>query len=208
VALMTQAEFARHRKVTKPAVSNWKKKGLLILAQDPADSRIKVDVAATEANLDRNVDPMRGRPPATPTPVTAETPAGLPLEGGGGAAPAPAGDDLAGERHAELRERRIGAALKNAQLAGDLVPLVEAERRVAEGARVARERMQAWLRTMAERFAAEREPRAIVTLGEEGIDQVFAELADQAGRGDFAGEDDDELTAEERAELDAAADEA
>jgi len=49
--------------------------------------------------------------------------------------------------------------------------------------------------------------RAIMALGEEGIDAVFAELADAAAGGAFAGEDEAELTAEERAELEAAAEE-
>jgi hypothetical protein len=94
---------------------------------------------------------------------------------------------IADERIEQVREQRIGNALKNAQLAGELVPLVEAERRVSEVGRAARERMHAWLRSVAERFAAEKDVRTIMALGEEGIDQVFAELADAAVRGEFAG---------------------
>ena len=198
--LMTQAEFARHRGVSKPAVSNWKKAGLLILAED-AYGRTKVDVARSEARLNARIDPMRGRPPV----AGMEVAPALPLENA--APPERTGDNLSDERHAELRERRIGSALKNAQLARDLVPLIEAERRVGEVGRAARERLHAWLRSVAERFAAERDPRAIMAIGEEGIDGVFTELADAAGKGDFAGGDDDEVTAEERAALAAASDE-
>jgi hypothetical protein len=64
--------------------------------------------------------------------------------------------------------------------------------------------MHAWLRSQAERFAAEKDVRQIMAIGEAGIDEVFAELADAAERGEFAGGDDD-LTPEEVAELEAAA---
>jgi len=209
VQLMTQAEFARHRGVSKPAVTGWKKKNLLVMAEDPADGRIKVDVARSDARINARVDPMRGRPPGgSAVPTTIEPPAVLPLEERPQSAPSPSSASaLSDERVEHLREQRIGTALKNAQLAGDLVPLVEAERRVSEIGRAARERMQAWLRGIAERFAATSDLRTIMALGEEGIDAVFAELADAAAGGAFAGEDEAELTAEERAELEAAAEE-
>ena len=207
--LLTQTQFAQRRGVSKGAVSNWKAAGLLVLAEGP-NGKPLVDVVRTEAKLNAKLDPMRGRPSTggglDPAPA-------LPLGEGGAPAPsaspapsaAPGG--LADERMQHLREQRVGAALKNAQLAGDLVPLIEAEQRVAEVGRAARERMHAWLRSVAERFAAETEVRAIMALGEEGIDQVFAELADAAAAGDFAGADDSagELTADELAEQEAAA---
>jgi hypothetical protein len=86
------------------------------------------------------------------------------------------------------------------------VPLIEAERRVSEVGRAARERMHAWLRGQAERFAAEKDVRQIMAIGEAGIDEVFAELADAAERGEFAGDDGD-LTPDEVAEMEAAGDE-
>lgn len=200
MTLMTQAQFARHRGVSKPAVSNWKKAGHLVLQEDE-QGRVKVNVERTEARLNARLDPMRGRPTtaSATNASSAEPPSALPLEGPPGSAPANSGS-LADERVEELRERRIGAALKNAQMARDLVPLVEAERRVSEVGRAARERMHAWLRGMAERFAATSDVRTIMALGEQGIDEVFAELADSAASGDFAGSDD-ELTVEEKAEL-------
>jgi len=203
VQLMTQAEFARHRGVSKPAVSNWKKAGLLVLQEDE-HGRVKVNVDRTEAKLNAKLDPMRGRPPVGNA-APAEPTGDLPLEAQTVAPATPGDRTLADERLEELRERRIGSALKNAQLAGDLVPLAEAVQRVNEAGRAARERIQAWFRGEAERFAAEREPRTIMAIGEEGIDRVFADLADAASRGDFAGDEDVELSPEEEAELDAAA---
>jgi hypothetical protein len=209
VQLMTQAQFARHRGVSKGAVSNWKKAKLLVLAEGEA-GKVMVDVERSEARLNAKLDPMRGRPTTGGQPAAAlpggEAPA-LPLGDAPAAAPtSPAPRGLADERIDQVREQRIGNALKNAQLAGDLVPLIEAERRVSEVGRAARERIHAWLRSMAERFAAESDVRTIMAIGEEGIDQVFGELADAAERGDFAGDDADaDLTVEEKAEFEAAA---
>lgn len=186
--LMTQAEYARHRGVRPSAVSNWKKAGHLVFGEDD-DGKLKVDVVRTDARLNARLDPLRGRPSGSALTDPAESDEGvapaLPLAG---AKPS----ELNVERLEELRERRIGSALKNAQLARDLVPLIEAEQRVSEVGRAARERMQAWLRSVAERFAAERDARAIMTLGEEGIDRVFDELADAAESGVFADDDGDE----------------
>jgi hypothetical protein len=208
VQLMTQAEFARHRGVSKGSVTNWKNAGLLVLAEGPGGKPM-VAVERTELKLNANLDPMRGRPTTghlAPTggqgaaPIASDTPA-LPL----GDSPPPKVDGLADERLHHLREQRTGQALKNAQLANELVPLIEAERRVAEIGRACRERMHAWLRSNAERFASEKDVRTIMAIGEAGIDEVFAELADAADRGELAGHDDDELPAEEIAELEAAA---
>lgn len=202
--LMTQAEFARHRGVQKGSVTNWKKAGLLVLAEGPTGKPM-VDVQRSDMKLNAKIDPMRGRPSTGHVPAVAAAGPGdapaLPLE----QTPAQPGDrGLADERVEELRERRIGAALKNALLAGDLVPLVEAERRVSEVGRAARERMHAWVRTIAERFAAEKDVRQIMAIAEAGIDEVFAQLAAAADRGEFAG-DEDELPAEELAEMEAVA---
>jgi hypothetical protein len=204
--LMTQAQFARHRGVSKGCVTNWKTAKLLVLAEGPGGKPM-VDVVRTELKLNANLDPGRGRPTtganATATPG-GEAPA-LPLGEGPAAAPeSPKAPDFNDERTQHLREQRIGQAMKNAQLAGQLVPLVEAERRVSEVGRAARERMHAWFRGIAERVAAEKDVRQIMAIGESGIDEVFAELADAAERGDFAGHDDD-LPPEEVAEMESAA---
>lgn len=204
--LMTQAQFARHRGVSKGSVTNWKNAKLLVMAEGP-NGRALVDVVRTELKLNANIDPMRGRPSTGGQPPAADSLGGdapaLPLPDGGAPAQTTVIND---ERVLHLREQRTGQALKNAQLAAELVPLIEAERRVAEIGRAARERMHAWLRSNAERFAAEKDVRQIMAFGEAGIDEVFAELADAAQRGDFAGADDD-LTPEEQAEMEAAADE-
>ncbi len=52
---MSQAEFARHRGVSKAIVTKWKGQGLLVLAADG-----RVDVEATEWNLDQRPTTNRG----------------------------------------------------------------------------------------------------------------------------------------------------
>lgn len=52
---MGQAEFARHRGVSKAVVTKWKGQGLLVLTEDG-----KVDVEQTEWNLDQRPANYRG----------------------------------------------------------------------------------------------------------------------------------------------------
>jgi hypothetical protein len=54
--------------------------------------------------------------------------------------------------------------------------------------------MHAWFRGIAEQLAAEKDVRQIMVLGEEGIDEVFAELADAAAAATSPDDDDAELT--------------
>jgi hypothetical protein len=116
-----------------------------------------VDVVRTELKLNANLDPMRGRPTTGRQAQVSASPGGeapaLPLPDGP-AAPTSGLRTIADERADLTREQRIGQAMKNAQLAGELVPLIEAERRVAEVGRAARERINAWFRGIAEQLAA------------------------------------------------------
>lgn len=68
---LSQADFARRRKVSRKAVTGWKAKGLLVLADDG-----RVDVEATEWKLDER--PAKYRGGVTHRPVRA---AGNKLEG-------------------------------------------------------------------------------------------------------------------------------
>jgi hypothetical protein len=197
--LMTQSEFARHRGVGKSAVSNWKKDGHLVLAEG-TDGRLYVDAARTDARLNARLDPMRGRPTA----AAAAPAAALPFDEVAAAAPIGAGDSLQTVRMELIRRQSTGHALKNAQTAGELAAVGELEQRASAIGRAARERVQAFLRGEAERLAAERDIRVIMSLLEEGIDRVFADLADAAEAGEFAETEEPELEAQAEAELEAA----
>lgn len=191
---MTQAQYAAHRGVGKPAVSNWKKAGLLVLVEDPAQpNKLVVDVMRTDARINARIDPMRGRPASTAP--SQQPAASLPLEQA-----QPDGSTVSSERLELLREQKVGQALKNAQAAGDLVALIEGERRWGEAARMLRERLQSEMRGIAERLAAERDTRAVMGLCEETMDRVFSELAaeieagalDDEGEGETDGAPDSE----------------
>ena len=186
--LMSQAEYAAHRGVGKPAVSNWKKAGHLVFAQDPVTGRMMVDVVRSDAKVNGRVDPMRGRPSAAAAAPIAAAAAGdgaLPLE------PAPAaGPSLVDARFELMSEQRVGAALKNAQLARELVPLVECERRLMEAGRLVRERVQASFRGLAERLSVEQDPRSIMSILEAEFDLLFAGLADEIDGGALDDDDD------------------
>ncbi len=193
--LLTQAEFAKRRGVGKSAVSNWKKAGLVIFAED-ASGRVLVDADRTEARLNARLDPTRGRPNAAMQ-ETASTLA-LPDEGTDG----PAGQErnLARVRAEVAEEDLVDRRLKNAARARELVPAAEAERRVGALGRMVRERVQAELRSKAERMAAEREPRAIMALLDESLDRAFNALAKMVADGTIEEvEDDGEVVTAEAA---------
>jgi len=169
--LMTQAEYARHRGVGAPAVSNWKKAELLVWAEDPGRTgKLLINVGLTDARLASRLDPMRGRP-ATAVPAAA------PSEMGEFALASPGGRSVAAVRGELLEEQIVGQRLKNAEAARELVARVEADRRCGEVGRMARERMHAMFRSMAERLAAETDVRQIMTIGENEIDRVFAGMS-------------------------------
>jgi hypothetical protein len=200
MTLMTKGQFAAHRGVGKSAVSNWAKKGLLIMGECPSTSAVMVDVERTEARINSRVDPMRGRP-------AANLPATAPLAFVDPAEAAEAG--LAGRSVAKVRaelaeENLITLRLKNAEKGKELAPRIELERRAAELGRVARERMQAMFRAIAERLAAERDARTVMAIGSAEIDRVFAELANDVEAGRLAEPDEPDDAAVEN-ELEAAA---
>lgn len=185
MTLMTKGQFAAHRGVGKSAVSNWAKKDLLVLGECPTSGAIMVDVERTEARINSRVDPMRGRPAASvPAPATPG-----PQDAGDG------GADHSGRRAAMVRtelaeENLVTLRLKNAERGRELAPRIELERRAAELGRVARERMQAMFRAIAERLAAERDARTIMAIGSAEIDRVFAELANDVEAGKLAEPDE------------------
>ncbi len=193
--LMTQAEFAKHRGVGRSAVSNYKTKGLLVFGE-AEDGAVLVDVARTEARLNAKVDPTRGRPTGAQGGGGQEA---LPLEPAQAAGVSRQMQDVANVRTDLVRQQVIEKQMANARRAGELVPVAEYEKRATELGRVVRERMQSMLRTMAERFAAEKDPRQIVAVGALEIDRIFSELADRAEAGTLSA--DDLLEAELAAEV-------
>lgn len=186
MTLETQTQFAKRRGVGKSAVTNWKNAGLLVFAED-ADGRAKVHVERSEARLNARLDPMRGRP-------TGGTAAGeLELEPVEDVAmPIAAARNLAQARAELVDEDLYGRRMKNAQTAGELVALIEMERRASELGRLARERVSAELRGVAERLSATGDVRAVMAILDEATGKAFAALAASVASGVIDADDEEE----------------
>lgn len=191
---MNQTEYAKHRGVVKSAVSNWKKSGLLVFREG------KVDVAATDKVLSHAIDPGRGRPTnaepasstdqqAAPDTTTSEPPASNPpppsLAGGSENQVQDENGQLKlnfnVERARELYEKRVGQAMKNAAMAGDMVPLAAYLAKLEGAVGGFCDNLAAELRGMADRLANEDDPRAIRTLLEDTLHDARQDYADRYG---------------------------
>lgn len=175
-ALMSQAAYARYRGVDKSTVSKWKQSGLLVFAEDKQSKRLLIHVERTDARVNANVDPTKGRPTKLQADATASTPRSV-----DNAVVVSANVD--DPRIALVREQIITAALKNAQTARELVPMVECERRLAEIGRASRERIKAALRSHAERLATIHDPRTLMIAHDDIVDEVYASLATDVAEG-------------------------
>jgi hypothetical protein len=171
------AEFARLHNVGAPAVSNWKKRGLLVFVQDPANPRRQlIDVAKSNLLVGGMVDPNKGRPTAASMRATASA---VPPASAEPFLAAAQDSELQRERLRELRARTSRREMENDKLAGELVIVSEFERRASDLGRQARERIQSAFRLESERLAAETDPRTVQVLCAALIDQTFESLADQ-----------------------------
>lgn len=166
---MTQTQYARHRGVGKSAVSNWKADGLLVFVEGPGGKPM-VDVARTDARVNANIDPGRGRPSnahleAAQSQPPPPSPAAL------------ANDELATVRTGLIVAQTVEKTLKNARTAGELVLLADMESRAGDYGRLVRECFHAIVRDKSEQLAAERDPRAIVALLQTEVDVRLSDLA-------------------------------
>lgn len=163
---MTQAEFARHRGVSKAIVTKWKGQGLLALTDDG-----RVDVEATEWNLDQRPAtnrggtthrPIRTIPRAEPDPCERLAP--RPSKAGPGegipqpsrsepdrdAEPPPEFDpenpNLSLAEAAQRKENHLGLLRRQEYLTkqGKLVDRAEAEAAFFDEARAIRDAWLAW----------------------------------------------------------------
>lgn len=179
-SLMTKGEFAAHMNVGPSAVSNWNKKGLILFAPDPErPGKQLVDAERSALLIRASVDTTRGRPRKADQAAAEQSPSSS-GEGGGaslsGRPPAQL-NALEQARLDEMRERTTRRQIENGQLLGQLVSLAEYERRAGEMGRMLRERSHGLVRKLAERLAAETDPRAIITLMGEGLDGLFDQVA-------------------------------
>jgi len=174
MTLLMKSEFAKRHGVGASAVSNWARKGLLGFGEDPKrPGKQLVDAEKSDLLVRGSIDQTRGRPRSAEAAL---------VEAGEGLATGPArAATMTGAeavRMEEARERIIGRRIDNEKALGNLVSLGEVERRTAERGRMIRERVQATVRNLAERLAAETDPRTITSVLSAELDDVFARLAD------------------------------
>lgn len=176
MALLMKSEFAALKGVGASAVSNWARRGLLVMAPDPKrPGKELVDVEKSDLLIRGTIDQTRGRPrsaDASAAEVTETQPPAStvrPFQ--------PTGAEAV--RMEEARERIIGRRIENEKSLGNLVSLSDVERRTAERGRLIRERTMSLLRQQSERVAAETDPRKIYALQSEEFEQLFARLADE-----------------------------
>lgn len=162
--LMKKGEFATWMNVGPSAVSNWGKKGLLVFGDDPRNpGKQLVDAEKSKLLISGTIDQTRGRPSNASRGAAEESD----QPSGTGSASAKAGPGKISEsellRHEEVRERILGRRIENERSVGGLVPRAEYERRAGDHGRLARERTHGVIRQLAERVAAETDPRLITT---------------------------------------------
>ncbi|WP_156402127.1 hypothetical protein [Caulobacter sp. Root1472] len=178
-SLMTKGEFAAHMNVGPSAVSNWNKKGLILLAPDPErPGKQLVDAERSALLIRASVDTTRGRPRKADQAAAEQSPSSS-GEGGGASPERPPQrlNALEQIRLDEARERITRRQIENGQLLGQLVSLPEYERRAGEMGRVVRERTHGVVRKLAERIAAETDPRTIIALLGGELDSMFDKVA-------------------------------
>lgn len=176
--LLTQAEFAQRHGVSKPTVSAWKAKGLLVFLADPSKpSKQLVDAEKSDILVRASIDPTRGRP-RNGERAEAAAEGDLPTTPAPSRAPA-AMSGLEEARLDEMRERTRRRRIETEQLLGNLVPISEYERRAGDLGRLVRERTHALIRQLAERLAAENDPRQVMAVLGEAFDALFAQVADE-----------------------------
>lgn len=204
MTLMTKGEFAAAMSVGPSAVSNWAKRGLIVMS---ADQPAMVDAEKSKILVNAKIDRTRGRPKnsdrsAAEAPPDEKNPNKPPvLEG---ATPQPVLSDVEQARLDEMRERTTRRRIENGKLLGQLVSLSEYERRAGEMGRKIRERCHGLIRQHAERLAAETDPRAIAALLGEHFDKLFDKIASELEADAAAEVDADRLLAAVEAEIEEA----
>ncbi len=174
LTLMRAKDFAAHRGVRPSAVSNWKAAGHLVWVEDPErPGKQLIDVEKSDLILNGKVDPTRGRPRSAESAPVAETTA----TAGDASAARASGMDQA--RLDDMRERTLSRRIENDKALNRLVDIGEYERRAGDMGRLVRERTVGVVRQVAERLAAESDPRQIIAILSEQFDGLFNQLADE-----------------------------
>jgi hypothetical protein len=156
----TQAEYARHRGVSREAVRQAVRDGRIALGDDGL-----IDFAAEDEAWEQNTDTTKPRNSVTGEPRP-------------GRRQAAATTTLAKHKATHEEWRAKQARLDYRKASGDLVSRREAEQRFEEVARRARQRLEAIPDRLAAMLAAEADPAEVHRLLREEIRVACSELAD------------------------------
>jgi len=199
--LVSQAEYARHRGVSRKTVTIWKGEGRLVFGAGG-----KVDVEASDARLDeRNAEPAsqgNGGGKAKGNGNTAKRSAGTQSKPAPTEVPPEVGEGLASlmdrlelmTTHQAERVKENYLALKHQldydQKAGRVVPVDQVRDRVAGEYAKVRNRLLALPTEMAPRIAHLTDANEIRDVLLEGVTEALAELTQDGGSdGDRRGDD-------------------
>lgn len=192
-AFMTQKDYAARHGVGAPAVSNWRKSGLLVFGSDPATARL-VDVAASDAKVAAHRDPLRGRPTKAVQDAAKAAPAAA-------SAPVTMPNEFQAARTKDMQARADRGMLELRRMAGDLAPLAELTRRASAIGPMVFERVRSSVRSRLEEMLRVGELRPASVILDECLDKAFAEIADQIESGFLAETDQDPVPESLKAEI-------
>lgn len=156
---MTQAAFARHRGVSRPTVTEYKQRGLLVMTDEGL-----VNVKASEERLAEHLDPGKGGDRSGK-----EKPA---------AAKQGSGDYLAAKAR-EAQAKAIKAEMDNAERAGVLCEADKASRTAFTLARNTQEALRGIADRLAPSLAAETDAAKVHAMLSDEVRQICNTLADK-----------------------------
>jgi hypothetical protein len=160
--LMTKAEYARHRKVSKPYITKLAQNGVLVMRNG------KVDVQATDLVLDdKPVDDVD--PPTAAAPPSAARPAGE--------SPGQAGASFGQARTIEMVFRAKLRRLEFETKQGRLIEAEVVRRRIAEHVRALRDGLLGLPDRLSSTLAAETDQRKVHVLFKNELTRELEALA-------------------------------
>lgn len=156
--IMSQAEFARHRGVSRATVTEYKHKGLLVMTEDG-----KVDAAASKKRLTSSLDPVRGGDRSS----TERKPAANSKE-------------YMAAKTREMQAKAVKQEMETRKRAGELLEREEVESAAFTLARQTQEAGMAIADRLSSLLAAESDAGKVHDMLTSELRQVFNEMAETA----------------------------
>lgn len=156
--IMSQADFARRRKVSRATVTEYKRKGLLVMTEDG-----KVDAAASEKRLTSSLDPVRGGD-----------------RSGGEKKPSASPKEYMAAKTREMQAKAAKQEMETRKRAGELLERSEVHDAAFTLARQTQEAGMGIADRLSSLLAAETDAAKVHDMLTSELRQVFNEMADTA----------------------------